>query len=42
MCVSSYVGSQQKPEALDASGAATLDGFELSDVGAESQSQSPG
>lgn len=35
--MSSHVRFQQKPEALHASGAATLGGFELSDVGAENQ-----
>lgn len=42
MSVSSHVGFQQKPEASEVSGAATLGGFELSDMGAESQIQSSG
>lgn len=33
----SHIRFLQKPEVLDASGAATLDGFELSDMGSESQ-----
>lgn len=37
MCMSSHIRFQQKPEALDASGAAAVGGFELSNVGAESQ-----
>lgn len=42
MCMSSHVRFQQKPDSLHASGAATLGGFELSDVGAENQIQPSG